>query len=311
MYLLKLALRPWRSAPFSQVFSSIAVGILLLLSGFLFWMQSGLKPVLHRLQSEQVLTAYVDAALPEKDESALLEKVRAVLNVTGEHGSPEVKWVGTSEFLKQVKGQYPDLDRELEDLGKEMTQIVPRYISVSGILPDRALEKIKAIPGIESAESSKDRYHHIVGAFSALRWVAKILMIGVCFALFTGLIHLARMNAYLHQDALKLLRFWGGGSLALTSPGMISGVMVGILGGCIALSGWMTLGVWLSKHIRTLSPLLKGMPATGLSLSLILFLSGTLIGLISGLFGSLGAISGKEMGGNEMSGSIYDGGSRD
>jgi cell division protein FtsX len=199
--------------------------------------------------------------------------------------------------MGQLKGQYPDLVRELEDLGQEMIQIVPRFISISGILPEASLEKIRNTPGIESAESSKDRYHHIIGAFTTLRWVSRILMGGICLALLTGLIHLSRMNAYLHRDTLTLLRFWGAGSTILAAPGMISGIFVGLLGGGIASVGWMTLGVWLTKHVRSLSVLLKGMPpfSTHLSLSLLGF--GALLGLVAGLFGSLSASNLKSEGG--------------
>jgi hypothetical protein len=46
MHLLRLALRPWRVAPGSQLISAGAVGLLLCLCGFLYWLQDGLGPVL-------------------------------------------------------------------------------------------------------------------------------------------------------------------------------------------------------------------------------------------------------------------------
>ena len=206
MYLLKLALRPWRLAMFSQVFSAFAVGVLLFLIGFLFWMQHGLRSVLVRLEGEQVLTAYISNSVTEANEEKLLEAVKGVL-VNG-HGA-EVKLVNTTEFIKLLKPQYPDLARELQGLGTDMVNVIPRYISVAGMLNSSVLREIKTIAGIESAESSKDRYRHIIGAFSTLRWVLRILIVGVSIALFTGLIHLSRTNGYLHRDALGLLKFWG------------------------------------------------------------------------------------------------------
>lgn len=294
MYLLKLAFRPWRLAPLSQIFSGIAVGFLLLLIGFLFWMQSGLKSVLVRLHGEQVVTAYLDSSLDPKDEGKLVDTLRLSL---GAQSSAEIKLVNSNQFMSQLKGQYPDLVRELEDLGQEMIQIVPRYISISGILPETALERIRTTPGIESAESSKDRYHHIIGAFTTLRWVSRILMGGICLALLTGLIHLSRMNAYLHRDALTLLRFWGAGSGTLAAPGMISGIFVGLLGGIIASMSWITLGVWLTKHVRSLSVLLKGMPSYSTHLSISLLGFGAALGLIAGVLGSLSASHLKNEGG--------------
>jgi cell division protein FtsX len=285
LYLLKLALRPWRIAPMSQFFSAVAVGSLLILFGFLNWMQEGLRPVLSRLQGEQVVTAYLNSAVNSNEEAKLVDTIRMSLG-SQNSPAPEVKLMTAPHFIALVKSQYPDLGKELEDLGQDMNQVIPRYISVSGILPDAALSKIQSVPGIEYAESSKDRYHHVVGAFAALRWVVRILMGGVGIALFTGLIHLSRMNAYLHKDALTLLRFWGAGNVTLIGPGMISGLSVGFLGGLIALSGWLTAGSWLTHHVRSLSSMLKGMPIVHASLSIQLLLMGAVVGLLAGMLGS-------------------------
>src|SRR2546423_1094766 len=127
MYLLKLSLRPWRLAPFSQLFSAIAVGFLLFLISFLLWMQQGLKPVLSRLQGEQVVIAYLDRSVERKDEERIVDQIQLSL---GAHPSIEVKLVNSNQFVGMLKAQYSELGRELEDLGPEMDQIVPRYISI-------------------------------------------------------------------------------------------------------------------------------------------------------------------------------------
>jgi cell division protein FtsX len=295
VYLLKLSLRPWRLALLSQIFSSLAVGFLLLMMGFLFWMQQGLKSVLVRMQGEQVVTAYLNRNVSAHEEGTIVDSIHTALQ---EAPHVEVKLVSAKQFVATMKNQYPDLVRELEDLGQDMFQVVPRYVSVVGMLSDSALQEIQKIPGIELAESSKDRFHHIVGAFSTLLWIAKVLMGGVCFALLTGLVHLSRTNAYLHAEALSLFKLWGAGSTTLALPGTLSGLLVGVLGGAIACVGWMTVGAWLARHVRSLSVMLKGMPLLGLHLGLGLLLVGAFIGLLAGLLGSFSsAPSGKNAGG--------------
>lgn len=284
MYLLKLSLRVWKIAPLSQTFSAIAVGFLLVLIGFLFWIQQGLQPILARLQTEQVVTAYLSSSVDPKGEASLLDEVRQVI---GPENSAEVKLITAPQFVTLLKNQYPDLGRELEDLGQEMFQVIPRYISITGTLGSFSLEKIRGIHGIESAESSKDRYRPIVGAFSVLRWVTRVLMVGVILALLTGLIHLSRMNIYLHHDALSLLKFWGAGRGTLAVPGVISGLVVGILGGAIASTGWLTAGNSMVHHIRAISSILKGMPTVHSHIAMSLFIAGCGVGTISGFLGSL------------------------
>ncbi len=285
MFLLKLALRPWRLAPASHFFSALAVGFLLLLAGLMSWMQAGLKPVLARLQGEQVVTAYLDAGVPPEGEDKVVDSIRVSL---GAHAATsEIRLVTSSQFVSRLKERYPDLSRELEDLGPEMGTVVPRYVSVAGILPDQAIERIRAVPGIESAETSKDRYAQVAGAFVALRWVARLLVVGVGLALLTGLLHLARTNAYLHREALLILKHWGASAAELRAPGMISGALVGGAGGLFAACAWLTAGQWFGHQIRSLSPWLKDLPPAGLATGAALLAAGLLIGIFAGALGGL------------------------
>ena len=294
MYLLKLALRPWRQAPLSQLFSAFAVAFLLLILGLLFWIQAGLKPVLARLQGEQVMTVYLNSSVENKYEEKMQEKVQSALSLDK---TIDVKLVSVPRFISLIKEQYPELGRELEDLGKDTHEVIPRYLSVSGFLPKDAVSRIKNIPGVESVETSKDRYRNVVGAFSTLKWLVQVLMGGMCLALLTGLVHLARMNAYLHKDSLSILKFWGANQITLMAPSLMSGLLVGILGGIIAASGWAVVGLRMTVHVRTLSSFLKGMPSVSSYLALFLFLSGGAMGLLAGLFGSFSAGQARRDGG--------------
>lgn len=284
MLLLKLAVRPWKLAPYSQIFSALAVGLLLLLAAFLFWMQQGLRPVLSRLQHEQVITAFIDPSFEEKDDETLVDSIRSAL---GSQAVSELKLVNSQQFISTVQSRYPELGRELQDLGAEVTTVVPRYITLSGYFSDSTLHAIREIRGIESADSSKDRYKNVFAAFTALKSVARLLVWGLCLALLTGLIHLSRTNSYLHQDALSLMRLWGASQSVLKMPGLLSGISVGVAGGLIAGIGWMTAGVWLSQHIRSLSPFLKDMSSFPIYFPVLLLFFGAWIGLVSSIFGAI------------------------
>jgi cell division protein FtsX len=294
VFLLKLSLRPWRLAPLSHGFSSVAVGFLLLVAGFLFWLQDGLKPVVARLQGEQVITAYL--AAPELAPDAVQENGAEAAQITdairvavGAQAvlPPDVQYVSSQQFVKNLSATYPELSRELEVLGPEMAAVVPRYVSVTGLLGESALERVRAVPGVESAESSRDRYARVVGAFLALRWVARLLVAGAALALLTGLIHLSRLNAYMHREALTILKLWGAGALEMRAPAMISGALVGALGGCAAGAGWLLAGHGLSQQIRSLSPMLAGLPAASATLALGLAGAGILIGICAGALGGV------------------------
>ena len=284
MYLLKLSLRPWRRSPYSQLFTSIAVGVLLFLASFLFWMQRSLHPVIDRLTNEQVITAYLDPALDAKAEAEVVDTIRT--NV-GAHANADIELIQSDRFINHLRGDYPELARELEDLGSEMQTVIPHYISVSGILPTETLTEVKAVKGIQSAESSADRFQNVVGAFRALKWIITLLTLGLALALVTGLIHLGRTNAYLYQETSLLMKLMGASQAALRIPGLISGMLVGLLGGFFAAAGWTTLGISMTHHVRSLSPMLRYMPESHSGFALVLVLVGTGLGALSGTLGNI------------------------
>ncbi len=279
MFLLKLALRPWRLAPFSQFFAALAVGFLVFMIGFLFWLDRGLKPVVIRMQNEQVITAYLESAVEAQDEQKVVDSIRTVVGAKA-----EVRLVGPNQFVEDVKGHYPELGREIEDLAGDMHTVVPRYVSVAGVFGSAMLDKVKAVQGIESAESSRDRYRHIVGAFKAIRWVAKLLAAGLCLALFTGLLHLSRINSYLHQDAIALMKLWGAGATQQRAPAVLSALSIGMLGGAMTLVGWAAAGRWIGAQVLALSPMLREIALPSLPMGMMLFAVATVVGLMAGMF---------------------------
>ena len=257
-------------------------------------MQRGLTPVLARLENSQVITAYLDPATSPKDELRILDTIRTSLgSAPGSEPleAAEVSLVSPKEFLERLSKPYPELSQELQDLGAEMPAIVPRYVSVSGVLPDASITRIKAVSGVESAESSKDRNRHILAAFQALRSVARLLMAGLALAVLTGLVHLARMNASLHHDVLSFLKLWGAGELSVRVPGILSGLLVGLAGGALAALAWVFFGAPLAEHVRTLSPVLTQMPVASLGYGMWLWVAGICLGISSGLFSGAGAVA--------------------
>lgn len=290
MYLLRLALRPWRVSFWSQAFSAAAVGVLLLLSGLLAWMHQSLGPVVARMKSEQVLTAYLDPALEQSEpgsEKRVVDQIRTVVGSAPERGSrslaPEVEAGDPKQFVQRLKTSYPEVSRELEDLGPETQSMIPRFVTVSGILPEGTLEKIQALHGVESAETSLDRLKPTVQAFTALRRLSMFLAGGLAFALLTGLIQLARMNAQLTAESIGVLRLWGASSGQLRVPGLLAGLSVGLLGGVMAGISWGFVGSALTSQIRAASPALRALPSAGMLGAVVLVFAGAALGALSGL----------------------------
>jgi cell division protein FtsX len=283
MILMKLSLRPWKLAPWSQLFASVAVGFLLLAGGSLYWFQRGLEPVIDRLRHEQVVTAFLSA---DSDAKQVSDSIRLALGAHGE--SAAIESVDAAGFMSELQQHYPELTRELSDLGQEAGAIVPRFISIAGMLPENAKDSIRAVSGIESAESSRDRYRNVVGAFQALRWVGRVLAAGLAFSVLVGLIHLGRVNSFFQGEALSILRLWGASALALRAPSVISGALVGLFGGLLAGTAWLGGASALAEQLRELSPLLKALPDARPEIAVLFVVCGCLAGAASGLIAGMG-----------------------
>jgi cell division protein FtsX len=264
--------------------SATAVAVLLVLGSFLYWIQQGIKPVVTRLQNEQVVTAYLADSPNPQASQVIVDSIRLNLGSSAVAGAPpaEIHYVPATEFLAHLKSQYGELSRQLEELGAEENSIIPSYITVTGSLSPEEIDRLRSTPGIESVETSRDRYRHVVGAFAAVKWIVDLLMVGLAVALFTGLLHLSRMNGYLHRDALSLLKFWGASPQILRTPGLLSGLSVGFLGGALASAMGYALSLSLTTQVRSLAPVLKNIPTYASSLALMLTFIGAVLGLISG-----------------------------
>ena len=280
-------------APLGQALSSVVVGFLLLASGLLFWLQGGLLQTLQHLRAEEVITGIFASPLDDVQEARVLSEVHRLVDQTAPPGDPpQVHYTSVRMLLDRLRTAYPELVQELENLGEDQTQVVPRTISVTGLMPPRFVQDFKRVAGIQSVETTKNRYRAVMGTFTALCWVARILMAGLCLALITGLVHLGRSNGYLYRDSLRLMRIWGAGGKDLLTPGLVCGLISGSLGGFLAATGWISAGRWLVREIRNLSPLLLYMPSLSLAPALVLLAAGVLLGAFAGVLSSILTLSG-------------------
>lgn len=285
MYLLRLLLRPWKAAPLGQLASIVSVSVLLFLGFGLYWTGVALQPVVKRLQVERVVTAYVQPAYPESESGKILDSIRTVVGAAPNR-SDEIRWIGTEEFLEQLKTQHPELSEELLDLGSEVNAVVPRYVSVSGLISDEVVNHIRSLSGIESVETSENRFRPIVETIEMLVRVTQFLTLGVLFALASGLVQLIRMNGGYYQDTLESMKLWGAGLFHLRLPGMVAGALTGGLGGLIAGVAWFFGGISLETHAREMSPVFRDLSFPAPAEGILLVIAGLALGILCGMFWS-------------------------
>ena len=288
MYLLKLAFRPWKKAPVSQFLTAASIGVLLFFMGFLLWVQSGLKPVIEKLKNEYVVTVYLEPTLEHSQESQLIDQIHESLGSQAEH---EFKTIEPQVFISKIREINSHLANELEDLGAESKTVIPKFVTISGTLNNLDLDRLRAFKGVDQVESTRDRNKNTVAAYTVLNRLIGLLILGLCFALLTGLIHLVRINSHMHEDAVLLMKQWGAGIFEMRIPTFVSGLSVGLAGGVIAALSWIFVGSRLVEHIKNLSINLRDINTENPYLALVLLAIGLLLGVFSGFLTELKLLS--------------------
>lgn len=290
MFILKLALRPWKLAFGAQCVSAFSVGFLLFSCTLLVWLERGLGPVIHRLQSEMILTAYLVPSVPKAGEVAVRDEIRTLVGSASERAL-EVALTTGEEFVAHLKKTQPELASELEELRSGSAQgadepFVPRFVTIAGVIPTGLIEQLKKIAGVESVDASETHSRVTADAFSTLRWLARFLILGLALALMNGLFHLARLHSSFHSQASSILRLWGADSVRTQLPSAISGLSVGLLGGVLAASGWLLTAPVLRDRLVLLAPTLRDLPETGLGFAAFALAVGAAMGVFCGVFGA-------------------------
>jgi cell division protein FtsX len=226
---------------------------------------------------------YFDPQLDRNAEADLVDRIKVIVGAQAE----DIKVVETSQFISKMREINSNLAHELEDLGPESNAIIPRYVTLNGTLNNLDADKFKLMKGVEQIDSSKDRNKNVVAAYGVLNNLIRFLIIGVFFALLTGLIHLTRMNSQLHEDAVSLMKQWGAGLFETRLPTFISGLSVGIVGGMLALLSWIVMGPKLIGFVKALSIHFNGVPTESNSMGVILLMIGLILGVLSGVLAEL------------------------
>ncbi len=280
MSLIRLALRPWRLTPWSQAFSAVAMAFLLTLGAFLLRFEFQLRPTVQKLSRDQVLTAFIEPSSPAGEESRIADQIRVSL------GSKdiEIRGVGEKGFLEALRPNYPGLANEIESLGDEGRDLIPRHVLVAGVLPADAEARVKATTGIVSIDSTRNRYQQSLAAFQAVLRISRWMFAGLALALLCGLFQLGRLNAQMHAESLQLMRLWGAHPVFLRIPPMLSGLSVGAAGGLLGWVIWSFGFPGLFDQLAKLSIVFQGMDfARAQAMGPMIAVAGILAGAATGL----------------------------
>ncbi len=282
MFLLKLAIRPWKLAPVSQLLASASAVVLLFLIGFLVWFSSSTSGMIKQLSGDQIVTVYLETGEGTAKPGMVKDSIRTSLGSS----AVRIDYVGADEFLSALSKNYPELSKEIASLGDEQKALTPQYLSLKGKISQDQLNRIKKISGVESIDTSGDRFRPIVENLQAVRFVTNVFLLASLCALISLFILLARMNQTIHEEVSNLLRQMGSSESKTRLPQILSGVLFGLSTAGVAGFFAMILQDHFLSRFLSFSPYFTTMSPPNIVHHAIIPLAGVGIGAACGWFGA-------------------------
>ncbi len=254
MFSLKLALRPWKLQPISQILSFATLSILLLLAGFFASLAYSLPSVRKNLEGDQIASVFIDPAA----EPANLESIRDQIRLSVGSSPIRVEYIDSDAFLATMQKDQPELAKEIAALGTEKEWIVPKHFSLRGTIGERIIERVRGISGVESVAYSARRFKPIVENIAAIEWLSRVLFAAIGLAMVAVLALLGRLNASIFAEAEAIVSQMGGSSWQARFPARLNPILLATAAGSIAALLFLKLNPWFTSKMATLSPFFSG-----------------------------------------------------
>ncbi|MBS1963842.1 MAG: hypothetical protein JST04_16650 [Bdellovibrionales bacterium] len=278
MFALRLALRPWRLQPLSQILSLATLGVLLLLAGFFASLATALPELRRGLEGDQVASVFLDPSA----EPASLDSVRDQIRLSLGSSAVSVEYVDADAFLAAVQTNQPDLAKEVAALGNEKDWVTPRHYSLRGTIGEKLVDRLRAIPGVESVAFSAHRFQPILENLSAIAWLSRVLFSAIVLAMVAVLILLGRLNSGIFSEAEGIVSQMGGSPWQARFPARLNPILLATGAGLLAGICFMRLSPWFAAKMAALSPFFAGLGTKAPLLSPPLLLGlGLLVGAVA------------------------------
>ncbi len=272
---------------FSHGFMSFAaIGITvacLLIMGTFTLVAVNANELLHTLEQENEILAYVDDTYTDAQSKALESKLEALPNVAS------ATYISKEEAMESFKAQYPD-EEVFQDLDPEILQ--DRYaIKVADLTKQaQTKEQVENVEGVTDVNA----YEEITSGFITVRNVATVVCVALIAILFIVSVFIIsntiKLTTFDRREEIAIMRMVGATNGFIRWPFVYEGFMLGFLGAVIAFGLQWLLYAAVARGVATNDTLqlVQIIPFQQMWLPVALTFGGA--GILIGVGGSLSAI---------------------
>ncbi len=239
------------------------------------------QEIITELESENQMVAFVDEELSDDEAKALEQELLAVENVSG------VRFVTKEEAMVNFLDRYDD-NSLFEDVDSSVFR--NRYlIYVEDIaLMENTQNDLAGIYGIAKINALLK----VAQGFVALRNILGIVALAIFVVLFliSVILMSSTMKAatYMRHTEISIMRMVGATKSFIRWPFVLEGMLIGLFSSlCAFLLQWGGYD-FLSEHISGVLAFITVIPFENISIPVLIAFC--VVGIIEGVFGSLGAV---------------------
>ncbi len=286
-YFFRRALRNMRQSPFLCFAAVATVTLSLAIVAFFAIIFFNIEQLTSRWSEEVQIVAYLDE-LP--DSSALAQKMRQLEKLPGVEKVTLVSRQDAFERFRQRLGQHADLLQGVDP------EILPASLEIALDSDYRNRKGVDQVVGAlkQRGDFGDLRYGHewlqrFESFVGLLRLVGLILGGFLLFAALFIVSNTIRLTLFARREELEVMTLVGGTSLFIKTPFVIEGALQGLCGGVLSLAGvYLVFMLFLREGLQTVLLAAGGSDVVFLPARYLVGL--ILLGLLLGVFGSLGAL---------------------
>lgn len=283
MHFVKFMFRAWKRAFPVQALSVLALSFSFVALAMSVFFERSITPVVDRIRSEQVITVYLRGGEDSKSAAAMADTIRVSVGAQAirvQAGEP-------AQFIKDISTQNAELAKQIQGMGAEMNNLLPRYVTLQGRVSAEQLRKIDAIAGVERIESSRDRYRPVIESFASIKRIVLSAEAGFALIIFLIIAYIAQVNAHLQRDVAALLKHWGATPFQARLPTLLSCGFTGLITGVLAAAIWMLMQPIVLMQIRGFSPVFASVDGATAVTGFMIVASATALATLAGLVQSI------------------------
>ena len=213
----------------------LTIAVSVFLGGVFLTVGNNLRFLADEWRAESRLMVYLAT---EADDEAVADVQRLLHEVVA---PGDVQLVGPDQAEQRFRNAFPQLGDLLEGWGE---QPLPASLEVTADLDSKTgtelgpwLERLEAHPSVQMVDDDREWLGRLHAIILVLEGVAAVIgLILIVTAVFT-ISSVIRLTAYLYQDEIAVMRLVGATEFYIRGPFYAEGLLQGLGGGLVAISG--------------------------------------------------------------------------